>query len=404
MLHLPLREYELTPNVRLTPQERDALREVAPSVKIEPTRGQEQVYDLTPGSWIGAINLGTLSIAIQPKLSIDHVLFLISYALDPKQWRQTGFDFRQQDSVVEAIIPGFVAQVRRAFRRGVLQGYRTREDALQTVRGRVRFDDQIRDRFGICPPVEVRYDEFTEDITENRLIKAAIARLGRLRIRSDDARRVLRAFDALLTTVESAPFDPRALPEIHYTRLNEHFRPAVELAKLILQNTSFDLGQGPVRASSFLVDMNRVFEDFVVVALREALGVSERTFPQGASRRSLFLDRAKRVKLEPDISWWDGMMCTFVGDVKYKHLAATEIKHADLYQLHAYATAAALSGGLLIYAAGEAEDIIHEVVNVGKRLQIMTLDLQGQPAEILADIRTVADRIREMREQALTLA
>jgi 5-methylcytosine-specific restriction enzyme subunit McrC len=90
--------------------------------------------------------------------------------------------------------------------------------------------------------------------------------------------------------------------------------------------------------------------------------------------------------------------------VKYKRLAATEIKHADLYQLHSYATAAALSGGLLIYAAGEAEDIIHEVVNVGKRLQIMTLDLQGQPAEILADIRTVADRIREMREQALTLA
>ncbi len=286
MRHLALREYELTANVRLTPQERDALREVAPSVKIEPARGQEQAYDLTPGSWIGAINLGTLSIAIQPKLSIDHVLFLISYALDPKQWRQTGFDFRQQDSVVEAIIPGFVAQVRRAFRRGVLQGYRTCEDALLTVRGRVRFDDQIRDRFGICPPVEVRYDEFTEDITENRLIKAAIARLGRLRIRSDDARRVLRAFDALLTTVESAPFDPRALPEIHYTRLNEHFRPAVELAKLILQNTSFDLGQGPVRASSFLVDMNRVFEDFVVIALREALGVSGRTFLQGASRGS----------------------------------------------------------------------------------------------------------------------
>ena len=147
--------------------------------------------------------------------------------MDPQRWRQTGFDFRQQDSLVEAIIPGFVAQVRRAFRRGVLQGYRTCEDALLTVRGRVRFDDQISDRFGICPPVEVRYDEFTEDIVENRLLKAALARLSRLRIRSDDARRALRAFDGVLSTVETVEFDPRRLPEIHYTRLNEHYRPAL---------------------------------------------------------------------------------------------------------------------------------------------------------------------------------
>ena len=30
----------------------------------------------------------------------------------------------------------------------LLHGYRTEEEALQTVRGRIRFDDQIRRRFG----------------------------------------------------------------------------------------------------------------------------------------------------------------------------------------------------------------------------------------------------------------
>ena len=154
----------------------------------------------------------------------------------------------------------------------------------------------------------------------------------------------------------------------------------------------------------FLVDMNRVFEDFVVIALRDALRVSERSFPQGTAGKSLYLDRAKRVRLEPDISWWDGIICTFVGDVKYKRLAVAEVKHADLYQLHAYATAAALPGGLLIYAAGEAEDTIHEVVHAGKRLQIVTLDLQGSPHEILAGIRGVAEIIRRLRRQAMAAA
>ena len=51
------------------------------------------------------------------------------------------------------------------------------------MRGRIRFDAQVRGRFGLSPPVEVRYDDFTADITANRLVKAAVARLGRMRIR-----------------------------------------------------------------------------------------------------------------------------------------------------------------------------------------------------------------------------
>ena len=52
------------------------------------------------------------------------------------------------------------------------------------MRGRIMFDEQIRRRFGIPVPVEVRYDEFTDDILANRLVKAAVFRLGRQQLRS----------------------------------------------------------------------------------------------------------------------------------------------------------------------------------------------------------------------------
>ncbi len=236
MRQLTLREFEKTPEpLRLSREERDALAEVAPSVTITPAGGTDGEYHLTPCSAIGAITLQTLAIEIRPKVPIDRVLFLISYTLAPHRWLDFGFNFGEADSLVEAIIPGFVAQVRRAFRRGILQGYRSEEDTLTTVRGRIRLDDQIRDRFGIYPPVEVRYDDFTEDITENRLIKAAIESLGRRRIRSDSARRSLRSFDQLLSNVSLTHFEPRAIPDISYSRLNEHYRPAIELARLILR-------------------------------------------------------------------------------------------------------------------------------------------------------------------------
>ncbi len=395
MRHLQLTEYKPESAVELSVEERDFLRDN--KIDVAPTQGAQGLYDLTPGSWIGALSAGSLAVEIRPKIPLDRVMFLISYALDPKKWRDSGFDFGVEDSLVEAVVPGFMRQIRRAFRRGVLQGYRVEEDALATVRGRIRFDDQIRHRFGIAPPIEVRYDEFTEDIDPNRLIKAAIRRLRRMRHRLPSTRNLLREFDGALASVSAVEFHRARLPDITWTPLNSHYRPAVELAKLILQSCSFELRHGQVRSTSFLVDMNGVFEDFVVTALREKLGLTMHTLRQG---ESLGLDEAGKIKVQPDLSWWDLSQCLFVGDVKYKRLEARGIKHPDLYQLLSYTIAADLPQGLLIYAAGEGERGAHEIVHVGKRLLIETLDLGGSPDEILGQIDRLAQRIKSMKSEA----
>lgn len=399
MIELTLTEHGKREGVELSAPDRDVLGDRA-SVTVVPSVGSEGVYDLTPGSTVGVIQTGTLSLEIRPKLPIDRVLFLISYALDVKRFGPEDFRFGDAPDLFEAMIPGFVAQVRRAFRRGLLRGYRVEEDALHGVRGRIRFNDQIRDRFGIFPPVEVSYDDFTEDTEMNRLIKAAIVRLGRMRIRSGDARKSLRAFDRVLGQVADVEYQRGAVPDFSFNRLNRHYEPAIRLAQLILRSTSIKLSRGGVRSSSFLVDMNKVFENFMVVALREKLKVSERAFPQGASGRQMWL-ADDGIGLEPDISWWEGRRCVFVGDLKYKRTDYRRVPHADLYQLLAYTIAADLPGGLLIYAQGEEEPIVHTIRHVGKKLHVVALELSGSPDEILAEVSRIADTIRSMRPRAL---
>ena len=143
------------------------------------------------------------------------------------------------------------------------------------MRGRIRFADQIRQRFGIPLPIEVRYDEFTDDITENQLVKAAVARLGGMRLRSRQARRNLGWIAATLENVSPVEFAPNDVPEVTFDRLNEHYRGVVGLSRLILRHSAFESKRGGVRATGFLMDMNVLFQEFVTVALREALGVSE---------------------------------------------------------------------------------------------------------------------------------
>ena len=323
MRRIELKEYEThSANVRLEKDQIRALTDVA-HVVVTPSPEVAGSYKLTPSSHIGAVNVGDLTVVIRPKIPIDRVMFLIAYAMDPKNWWRDPFEFARDDDVLEAIALAFAHRTRQAIQRGLLQGYRREEDALHTVRGRVRFGDQISRRFGIPLPIEVAFDEFTEDIEKNRLLKTAIHRLGHTYIRSPATRQELRALRPAFAMVGLGSYRRGALPEVQYSRLDEHYRPAVELARLIIENTSLELFQGKVVGAAFLIDMNKVFEQFLYVALREALGLPGR---QWKHEKSLTLDEAGRISMKPDLSWWpsgtagNGSQPIFVGDAKYKSL------------------------------------------------------------------------------------
>lgn len=391
-------EYGTLEGLDLTPDEAAGLREFAPKIEVRPSLGGG--YDVEATSWIGTVAMGTLRLRIRPKISIDRVLFLVSYALDPSSWTDDDVPFGEQDTLLEAMAPGFLVLTRRTLARGLRRGYREREEALQTVRGRLRFDDQLRKRFGRFPPAEVSYEEFTEDTPENRILLAAIERLGRLQPRSREIRRGLRRLRARLQGVSLIDYRNRPLPEITFNRLNHHYRPAVRLAALILRNSSIAHESGPVRSSGFLLNMNRVFEDFVYVALREALGLTETSFPQECAGRRLYLDKNRDVQLKPDLSWWREGRPVFVGDVKYKDLEDDSARPSDLYQLVAYLTATGLDRGMLIYADRSNRYYEVQIAGRGKSIEVLGLDLSAGPEELLDRIGSVGSRIVTWPENA----
>ena len=360
----------------------------------------ENGYYLTPGSTVGALEIGNLSVSIQPKLPIKRVLYMASYAADVLKPREQRFDFVEARTLAEVLVRALVDAARRAFARGLLHGYRTEEESLHTIRGRIRIDEQIRRRFGVSLPVEVRYDDFTDDVLPNQLVKAAVARLGRLRI-CPKSRIALARVDARLEAVALVEYLPDEVPEVRFDRLNEHYREVVTLARLILRQQTIETKRGRVRAVGFLMDMNRVFEKFVRRALREELGQSHRTFPSGKRLpRHVFLDERRRIKIEPDLSWWEGSTCTFVGDAKYKRIRDDRVPNPDLYQLFAYATALNVTGGLLIYAKGEADEVVHRVRHAEKRLEIAALDLSKDIESLHAGISRLARKVRALRAKS----
>ena len=245
MRPIDLQEYDRSEPVQLSVAQRDGLIGIVPSLTIEPASGVAGTYHLTPGSHIGAFESGELSVAIRPKLAIARVLFLASYAMGAFKLREMDrFGFAEATTLVEALALALAAAARRAFAGGLVHGYRIEEEATYTVRGRIRIDDQLRRRFGAPLPIEVRYDDFTDDVIANRLVKAATVRLGRMRLSSRRSRDGLHWIATRLENVSLVEFSAAAVPEVKFDRLNEHYREVVALARLILRHTSFEATRG----------------------------------------------------------------------------------------------------------------------------------------------------------------
>ena len=359
---------------------------------------------MRPGSVVGGLEVGDLSILIQPKIDIPQLLSLGCYVMGViRHQHLRTFDFERGGALPDLLACALSAAARQAFRKGLLHGYRTEEEALYGIRGRVRFNDQIRRRFGIPLPVEVRYDEFTNDILANQLVRTAAAQLARMQLHSQEARRGLGWMGGILSDVSRVEFMPRKVPEVTFDPLNEHYRLVVGLARLILRHSQYQSGRGGVRSFGFLVDMDVLFEEFLISALRETLGISHRIFRKVHHRDKVTFDEKDHVRLLPDLSWWDGGVCTFVGDAKYKRISNQRIPNADLYQMLAYTTALDLPGGLLVYAKGEAEEKVYDVRHAGKKLEVAVLDLSCSLEEILTQVKELSRRITNMRDEARRL-
>lgn len=362
-------------------------------MRIEPSASREGDFHLTPDQHVGMVCLTDLVIEVRPKVPIGSVLFLIAYACEAIRWSEDVGEYDHDAELSDIIAIVFARLVERTTRRGLVAGYLTVEEAVAAPRGRILFDEQIRRRMGYALPIEVRHDEFTTDILENRFLLAGLTALARLPLRSVQARRELSRAERPFGNVSAVRYERGRIPDVLLTRVNAHYRGAIALAKLILEGVSLDLGGTLSRGSAFLVDMNVVFERFLRRSLRAALSLDETTFPDRPP--SLHLDVQGWVPLRPDLCVVRGSKVLWVGDAKYKRLPVGAYQNADLYQLLAYAIATGLPHGTLIYAADTGVSAGEYVVcNADKILRAISIDLSAPPAAIRRRIMAIGNEIR----------
>jgi 5-methylcytosine-specific restriction enzyme subunit McrC len=340
-----------------------------------------------PAGKVGAARVGDVVVRIRPKVEIARLLFILGYSTHGAAWQPSAVDLGEAPDLVPAIAQALWRQVSRAIHQGLLPGYVVREESSLVLRGRLLESAQLARHHGQPLPLEIRHDEFTVDIPENQILRTACERMLLVpRVDAESARmlrRLLREF-ADVSSIRCGD----AVPAWQPTRINARYHTALRLAELVLRTTSAEHDVGVVAVSGFLLDMPQLFEDFVTVALREAIEGQHGGRVVGQSRH--YLDEAGRAVLKPDIVWRVGGEVAGVVDAKYKAEKPSGFPNADLYQLLAYCTVLGLRVGHLVYAAGNEKPARYVVRQAGTEIICHALDLSEPPARLLMGVDHLA--------------
>lgn len=332
-------------------------------------------WRVTAAYAVGAVRCGQLTVRVQPKVGPLQVLRLLA--------RAHGVSGLTVDASLVGVAPDadltavlavlFAEEAATALAVGPLRGYRTEEQTLPVLRGRLRIREQELRRFGALVPLEVTVDEWTTDTDENRRVRAACRRLLGLPGVPKLARDRLGHVDRLLADVWVPPAGATLAPWTP-TRLTARLHRLLHLADLVLDATAVEHRVGPVEVHGFVLSLSWLFERLVTRLLIERPGdVRVR------DQRTHKLDVGGRLTIRPDLEFLNSARVVAVADTKYKLLDDNgKFPNPDAYQLVTYCSRLGLDVGHLIYAAGDPLPEPYEIEGSGIRLVVHSIDL-GQP-------------------------
>jgi 5-methylcytosine-specific restriction enzyme subunit McrC len=386
-----LSEGQVLFNVDLTHDEAAALN----ATKLLSATAASPGWTVAAAFAVGALNVSGMIVRVQPKVGVVKTLQLLARAhgihhlhLDDAH---IGIDEAGDLSTILATL--FAHEATTAFASGPLRGYRTEDQSLSVLRGRVRLRDQELRRFGLLVPLEVTVDEWTTDTDENRLIRAACRRLLALGGLPQSLRKRMLHTDRLLADVQLlAPGVP--LPDWTPTRLNTRLHRLLRLAEIVLRHAAVEHLHGEVQVTGFVVPMEKLFEDLVARILEE-----HATEARVSTQRTYRLGNSGQLNIRPDIVFLRDGNEIAVADTKYKILnEKKKLRNEDAYQLITYCTRLGLDVGHLIYAVGvdDGDDDIplaHDIQRSPVRLAVHRVDLKRDLELLQKDIAAIGAAI-----------
>lgn len=235
---------------------------------------------------------------VKPKVDVDYVkLFMTALELNSENeaayfsnyyyidFEKPAIKTNALDNVITPLlILHYISLLRHLVSRGLKKGYVVREENLQSkIRGRILLQRHLAKNVFAKREDRVfcRFQEFTEDIPENRILKKALSFSVRFINQLPSFKSHLQELTPQLSMIGSAFEDVSEdvtiaqVAKVNAGKIFRHYESAIKVAKLILRHFDYSIDNASETAQSvrpFCIDMPRLYEMYVLSLLRKAYG------------------------------------------------------------------------------------------------------------------------------------
>ena len=286
------------------------------------------------------------------------------------------FEISEEDNYYDILVLFFFQQLEILIQRGLNTGYKIYEENLTKVKGKILFKENLAINFNRPDKIFCSFSETSQDILENQIIKYIIYHLSQCYFIDESINIKLINYYNLLDSVSLVPISLDNFSTIEYTPLNEHYRTILTLCELFLKDSSIDEENiGEKTAISFLIDMNKLFEKFVVNILRETLPQIDHKY-EIQEQKQEYAYIQKELELRLDILINHNNKPLIILDTKYMDFE-NKPSSSHLAQMNLYSDIKKVRNCGLIFP-GTNKNKLYQLESLGLNLYILFFDIQAE--------------------------
>ena len=245
----------------------------------------------------------------------------------------------EKTKILEILISIFCEDLKIIIQKGVKKFYNTKQENIPIFKGKLNLTEHIRKNFVSKEKFFVEYDEFNENIAENKILKSACLYLLQ-ETKLDKNKKILRKMLVIFDAVDRCTNLEKDESNIQINRLHNHYKRPVDFAKFFLRHKNFVPKRGQVNMPALLFPLEKMFEDYIESILCKKFKNLKRQF----SPYFLVKDNDKEIfNTQMDfVIFNDNETAAIIIDAKWKLFNENDIENnyniaqSDLYQLFAY--------------------------------------------------------------------
>ena len=309
-------------------------------------------------NYVGALQVGDWTIEILPKIdeagdaNVQKVLLdmLRECRLLRAESATTAALRDQKGTLLDIYLEDFFNEVERLLREGLTRTYLSERTNRRVLKGKLLLPAQIQKNLLHPERFFTETLEFSEAHPFNRLIYSALLMLKTFPLAGYLASK-LQQLLALFPTLEAWKSPLPLLEDLRFNRQAVRYKKALQTALLILQQVQPDIQAGRLPVLAILLDMNRLFEEFIFRQLQKAATGNRMV------KRQVPKPFWNRRPLQPDILLSIDNQ-NIVIDTKWKKLQKVSPSMEDLRQMYVYNQYFEAKHSVLVYPkVGNLEDL-----------------------------------------------